>query len=36
MSTNLGKCSDPENFVSDYMEEVEYKFDEFKMVSKEN
>lgn len=30
MSVDLVKCSDPEYFVSDYVEEVEYEFDEFK------
>ena len=29
MSANLGECSDPENFVSEHVEEIEYDFDTF-------
>ena len=29
MSVNLGGCSDPENFVSDHVEEIGYEIDEF-------
>ena len=29
MSANLGGCSDPENFVSDHVEEIEYEIDEY-------
>ena len=29
MSANLGGCSDPENFVSDHVEEIGYEIDEF-------
>ena len=29
MSSNLGECSDPENFVSDHVEEIEYDINTF-------
>ena len=34
MSTNLGECSDPENIVSDHVEEIEYDFDTFDNFAK--
>ena len=30
ISAELGECSDPDNFVSDCVDEVEYEYDEFK------
>ena len=30
MSAEIGECSDPDNFVSDCVDEVEYEYDEFK------
>ena len=36
MSTNLGECSDPENFVSDDVEEIEYDFDTFDNFEKKD
>ena len=33
-SAELGKCSDPENFVPDFADEVEYEYDEFKGFQK--
>ena len=29
MSANLSECSDPQNFFSDHVEEIEYDFDTF-------
>lgn len=29
MSANLGECTDPENFVSNHVEEIKLEFDEF-------
>ena len=29
MSADLGECSDPENFTSDHVEQIEYEIDEF-------
>lgn len=29
MTTDLGECSDPENFVPDIMDEIEYEYDNF-------
>ena len=34
MSAELGECSDPDNFVSDCVDEVEYEYDEFKGFQK--
>ena len=36
ISAELGECSDPENFVPDFVDEFEYAYDEFKGFQKSN